>query len=94
MENPPQRDIAHFESLLPYAYALGVESDWSGSFSDLLKQSNYAPTWSGGHYYPLGIHTGLNRGMSSTATQPQSSSGGSGGGFSGGGGGGGGVGGW
>ena len=97
LENPPQRDIEHFESLLPYAYAMGVESDWSDSFSKMLTQSNYAPSWSGGHFYPVGIHNGFSRGISSTATKPQSSSGsgsGGGGGFSGGGGGGGGVGGW
>ena len=96
LDDAPKRDIAHFESLLPYAYALGVESNWSDSFSKLLTDSKYEPSWSGGHYYPMGFHTGLSRGVSSTATKPQSStgSGGGGGGFSGGGGGGGGVGGW
>jgi uncharacterized membrane protein YgcG len=96
LDDPPVRDIEHFEYLLPYAYALGVESDWSNSFSTLLTQSNYAPTWSGGYYYPVGIHSGFSRGLSSTATKPQpaNSGGGGGGGFSGGGGGGGGVGGW
>lgn len=93
--NAPERDIAHFESLLPYAYALDVESKWSDSFSDLLTKSNYAPRWSGGYYYAGGLHSGLSRSVYSTSTKPQSSSGGGGGGsFSGGGGGGGGVGGW
>ena len=94
--NAPKRDIAHFESLLPYAYALDIESKWSDSFSDLLTKSNYAPRWSGGYYYAGGLHHGLSRSVYSTSTKPQSSSGGGGGGgsFSGGGGGGGGVGGW
>ena len=94
--NAPERDIAHFESLLPYAYALDVESKWSDSFSKLLNESNYAPQWSGGYFYASGLHHGLSSGVRSTATKPQPSggSGGGGGGFSGGGGGGGGVGGW
>ncbi len=96
LDNAPTRDIAHFESLLPYAYALGVENNWSESFSKVLSQSNYKPSWSGGYYYHAGFHTGLSRSVYSTATKPQQSSsgGGGGGGFSGGGGGGGGVGGW
>lgn len=97
LANAPERDIAHFESLLPYAYALDVESKWSDSFSKLLDESNYAPQWSGGYFYASGLHHGLSSGVRSTATKPQPSGGGSGGGggsFSGGGGGGGGVGGW
>jgi len=96
LNDAPKRDIAHFESLLPYAYALGVESNWSDSFSDIMKQSSYAPSWGGGYYHHAGMHQGLYYGVQSTATKPQPSGGGAGGGggFSGGGGGGGGVGGW
>ena len=96
LDDPPARDIEHFESLLPYAYALGVESNWSDSFSKLLDDSKYAPSWNGGYLPSSNFHQGFSRGISSAGTKPQpsSGSGGGGGGFSGGGGGGGGVGGW
>jgi len=100
LNDAPERDISHFESLLPYAYALGVESNWSDSFSDIMKQSSYSPDWSGGHYRHSGMHQGLYYGVQSTATKPQPKSSGSrgssggGGSFAGGGGGGGGVGRW
>ena len=98
------RDIEHFESLLPYAYALGVADNWQSSFSSLLKESQFA-----NHpYYEIYMNpyfgTGFSRTMSTSSVPPppKSSSGGGfsggsgigGGGFSGGGGGGGGVGGW
>ncbi|MEL6987576.1 MAG: hypothetical protein AAGK97_07065, partial [Bacteroidota bacterium] len=103
LSNAPEMSVGHFESILPFAYALKLESNWSNTFDDLLKQSEYAPTWNDGYYYYDSFHGGLYRGISSTsykAPDPSSSggfsSGGgfSGGGFSGGGGGGGSVGGW
>ncbi len=94
------RDIEHFESLLPYAYALGVADQWQSSFESVIKEtlegrSNY---W---FYSTPYFYNHFPRTMTSSSTPPPSSggsgggfSGGGGGGFSGGGGGGGGVGGW
>ena len=98
LDDVPERNISHFESLLPFAYALGSEGNWSSSFSEIMKQSSYAPKWGGTHYYYSGFHDGLYSSVVSTSTKPpEPGSGGNssgGGGFSGGGGGGGGVGGW
>lgn len=35
----------HFEDLLPYAVAFGVEVAWCKQFEDVLKKFNYRPTW-------------------------------------------------
>jgi uncharacterized membrane protein len=97
--NPPEMTVGHFESLLPYAFALGLEHNWSDKFSSILANAQYAPSWNNNYVYFNGNSFGnsFQSAVSSTSTQPsQSGSGGSsgGGGFSGGGGGGGGVGGW
>jgi uncharacterized membrane protein YgcG len=97
----------HFESLLPYAIALGVEKEWAAHFDDVLKKAQYNPQWYSGTYpvYSMGVGsfmTGLSGGLgtavASSSMAPGSSSGFGGGfgggGFSGGGGGGGGGGGW
>jgi len=91
--NPPSMTPQHFEELLPYAYALGVENNWAQTFKSVLDKAGYAPNWSKGGriYYMPGFHRGFNSSVNRTATQPSSDGGG---GFSGGGGGGGGVGGW
>jgi uncharacterized membrane protein len=34
-----------FESLLPYAYALGCSKTWADSFAETLKKASYAPEW-------------------------------------------------
>ena len=98
LNDAPERNISHFESILPFAYALGAEGNWSESFSDVMKQSSYAPSWGGAHYSHGGFHDGLYSSVVSTSyKKPEPGSGGGysgGGGFSGGGGGGGGVGGW
>lgn len=41
------RDLTpeHFEDLLPYAVAFGVEVAWCKQFEDVLKKFNYRPTW-------------------------------------------------
>ncbi len=105
--NPPDLTPQHFEKLLPYALALGVDQKWSEQFSDhLARQSQdavqYQPVWyhgsSFGNFNTAGFASSLGSSLagavSSSSTAPGSSSGFGGGGSSGGGGGGGGGGGW
>ena len=105
--NPPERTTAHFERLLPYALALGVENRWAEQFSDVLSAASkdgtdYSPAWYHGLHWSRfnagdfgsSLGSDLMTAISSASTAPGSSSGGGGGGFSGGGGGGGGGGGW
>ncbi|MFD1745810.1 DUF2207 domain-containing protein [Rhizobium helianthi] len=110
MNGAPEMSPRHFETLLPYAVALGVEKPWSRTFETWLATAaagavaaSYHPGWySGESYGSFGESIGdFSSSMSSTiaSTLPQpvaSSSSGfsSSGGFSGGGGGGGGGGGW
>ncbi len=98
--NPPDLTPSYFESMLPYAFALGVEHKWSNLFKGILEHAQYRPEW---HNSPDHVHFSnhFGRDFSKTISQaatpppPKGGSGGSGGGgFSGGGGGGGGVGGW
>ena len=102
----PEDTPRHFESLLPYAIALGVEKEWAARFDDVLKKVQYSPEWYSGTYplyhmnaaaFMTGLSGGLGTAVASSSMAPGSSSGfggGGGGGFSGGGGGGGGGGGW
>jgi len=110
MQGAPKMSPQHFETLLPYAVALGVEKPWTRTFETWLASAaagaaaaSYQPVWyhgdlSGGIGDRIG---GFSSSMASTIAStipapPKSSSSGfsSGGGFSGGGGGGGGGGGW
>lgn len=106
----PQMSPRHFETLLPYAVALGVEKPWSRTFETWLAAAAagaaaaYAPAWYSGNFNSGSFSNrigGFSSSMASTiastipAPPPSSSSSGfSGGGSSGGGGGGGGGGGW
>lgn len=105
----PEMSVARFESILPYAIALGVEKPWTERFEGELSRhaisdarSGYSPNWYHGSNFSSSTLsrdvTSLASGMSAAmiAAQPStsSSSGSSGGGSSGGGGGGGGGGGW
>lgn len=110
MAGAPQMSPSHFEKLLPYAVALGVEKPWSRAFETWLASAAagaaagaYAPAWYGGDYRGGfgdrigGFSSSMASTIASTIPAPvKSSSSGfsSGGGFSGGGGGGGGGGGW
>jgi uncharacterized membrane protein YgcG len=105
----PQMSPQHFEKLLPFAVALGVEKPWSSAFQTWLDAAgsamNYQPVWYMGNDFDS-RHFGdqmssFSSSLSSTISAslpapPSSSSSGfsSGGGSSGGGGGGGGGGGW
>ncbi|WMT87879.1 DUF2207 domain-containing protein [Pelagibacterium sp. 26DY04] len=108
-QDEPEMSVARFETILPYAMALGVEKPWSERFENDLSRSavrdapaGYSPHWySGGNFSAGsfaqtmgGVATGLSAAMIASQPQASSSSGTGGGGFSGGGGGGGGGGGW
>ncbi|WP_373456299.1 DUF2207 domain-containing protein [Rhizobium sp. L1K21] len=106
MQGAPKMSPKHFETLLPYAVALGVEKPWNEAFEKWLADARlsepYQPLWYSGHGYDSfsrGI-SHISSSMASTAVSslpappPSSSSGSFGGGSSGGGGGGGGGGGW
>ena len=89
-----------FESLLPYAMALGIASKWARRFEGIYEEAS--PSWYVGHGAIHGFSTrhfeqSLSSSMSNVgrhmAASPRSSGAG-GGGFSGGGGGGGGGGSW
>ena len=93
----------HFEDILPYAFALGIEDKWTNKFKSILEKSNYKPNWNNGVEPYLFYHAfgnDFSTRSSSSSIKPSESGGGGGysgsggGGFSGGGGGGGGVGGW
>lgn len=104
-EEPPLLDAERFESLLPYALALGVEEAWTDQFTQAVGITEANQTTRNMHWYhgDIGrsglaslsndLGTALSSQISSSSSPPGSSSGGGGGGSSGGGGGGGGGGG-
>ncbi|MBX4962946.1 DUF2207 domain-containing protein [Rhizobium binae] len=110
MAGAPKMSPQHFETLLPYAVALGVEKPWSRTFETWLATAAagtaaaYAPSWYSGNFdggrfsdRVGGFSSSMASTIASTIPSPppsSSSSGFSGGGSSGGGGGGGGGGGW
>ena len=92
---------ATFESLLPYAMALGVGGEWAKRFEGIYQQD--APRWYVGshdgrgfstHSFERSLSSAMSRAGQSMTASPLSSSGSGGGGSSGGGGGGGGGGSW
>lgn len=95
-----------YEEHLPYAIALGVDSEWTEKFEASLSRlgndiSSYHPTWYAGNRswhdskgFMSVVGSGLSSAIAAASTPPGSSSGGGGSGSSGGGGGGGGGGGW
>ena len=97
--NPPELTPQHFEEVLPYAIALGVEHRWSAKFKHVLESAAYQPQWNNSTdpvYFSDHFGKHFSNSLSSSTSPPQQSSGSGsgGGGFAGGGGGGGGVGGW
>ncbi|WP_413709064.1 DUF2207 domain-containing protein [Rhizobium sp. Rhizsp82] len=110
MAGAPEMSPQHFEKLLPYAVALGVEKPWSQTFETWLAAAAagavaYSPVWYSGNFNSGSFSDrigGFSSSMASTIAStipsppPSSSSSGfsGGGGSSGGGGGGGGGGGW
>lgn len=109
MAEAPDMSTVHFEELLPYAVALGVEKPWSKAFEGWLTTAagaaaaaGYQPHWYAGQRFdPSHVSSTLGETASSMAQSfqsslpvPKSSGSGFSGGSSGGGGGGGGGGGW
>lgn len=108
MAGAPTMSPQHFEKLLPYAVALGVEKPWSRAFETWLAAAAggvaaaYAPGWYVGNFGHFsdrigGFSSSMASTIASTIPAPVSSSSSGfsgGGGSSGGGGGGGGGGGW
>ena len=110
MQAVPDMSTGHFEELLPYAVALGVEKPWAKAFESWLTTAagaavaaSYNPHWYAGRDFDARrisdsvSHTASSMAGSFQSSLPapsSSSSGSSGGGSSGGGGGGGGGGGW
>ncbi|MEM7635710.1 MAG: DUF2207 domain-containing protein [Pseudomonadota bacterium] len=106
----PAMSPQHFETMLPYAVALGLEKPWSNAFQAWLASAagaataaSYSPNWyRGGNFSSgsigktmSGLPASIGKSMTNAMPAPKSSSSGfSGGGSSGGGGGGGGGGGW
>jgi hypothetical protein len=91
-----------FETLLPYAMALGVAGEWARKFEGIYEQKG--PDWYVGQSTARGgfstrsleqnLSSAMSRAGQNMAASPRSSSGSGGGGYSGGGGGGGGGGSW
>lgn len=109
MASAPSMSPQHFETLLPYAVALGVEKPWSNAFETWLASAavgaaaaSYQPGWYSGYAGSSfgdrigGFSSSMASTIASTIPTPKTSSTSSGfsGGSSGGGGGGGGGGGW
>lgn len=101
LDGAPGISVEHFESVLPHAFALGLEKNWFGTFEDFMSKAFYKPNWTSGSYRSgILFHSHFNGHVQSASVMPTPegsggfSSGSSGGGFSGGGGGGGSVGGW
>ena len=110
MVDAPDFSTQHYEELLPYAVALGVEKPWSKSFESWLAAAiaagavaaSYQPSWYRGNDFSGDslsntmddFTSSMQSGFSSAMPVPKSSSSGFSGGSSGGGGGGGGGGGW
>ncbi|KZM51521.1 DUF2207 domain-containing protein [Labrenzia sp. OB1] len=109
MADAPDMSTGHFEKLLPYAVALGVEKPWAKAFEGWLATAagaaaaaSYHPNWYSGRTFDArhvsdsigSTASSMAGSFRSSLPAPKSSSSGSSGGFSGGGGGGGGGGGW
>jgi uncharacterized membrane protein len=87
MAGAPQMSPKHYETLLPYAVALGVEEPWSEHFQTWLNAAGaaaagYAPTWYAGNdfdHHNFGqtmsnFSSSLSSTVSSTLPPPPSSS--------------------
>lgn len=98
MAESPDMSTEHFEELLPYAVALGVEKPWSKAFEGWLTTAagaavaaSYHPNWYSGHRFEasrvsetLGQTSAMAQSFQSSLPVPKSSSSGFSGGSSGG----------
>lgn len=105
LSTPPTKTPELYETLLPYAIALGVEQEWSKQFAPIFKEMQatghiYRPIWFHGNFvnfnpsFTSDFSYAMSQNISSSQYAPGAKSGSFGGGRSGGGGGGGGGGGW
>ena len=94
--HPPEMNLGRFESLLPYAVALGCENEWFSEFdrvvSSLGDEESYRPSWYitgsgsntpgsiGSSVMAAGMAASLSSSISSSAVDPSSSSSSGGGG--------------
>lgn len=84
--NPPDRTPDHFEKLLPYAVALGVEDEWAKQFSAVFDRitaetkQGYHPAWYRGDRFGSGSMGGFGRSfggsLAAASVNPSSRSGG------------------
>ncbi len=90
--NLPAMTEEHYEALLPYAIALGINDEWTGYFTRQTSGTYvYQPLWMVGGYHPARFEKSFYGAVNSGTTAPSASGGG---GSVGGGAGGGGAGGW
>ncbi len=88
LRNPPEKTPQLFESLLPFALALGVDQQWSERFASVLaavRDKNgreYQPSWYSGSWNSSNLtkttnqlSSGLGSAISSSVSPPGSSSG-------------------
>lgn len=89
--NAPEMTEAYFQSVLPYAIALGIENNWAADLqSDLAGTLDNDRNRQRGYYYPYmmpGFGNKMNTAYGAVSSPPASSGGGAGGGSVGGGGG-------
>ncbi|MDL2307642.1 DUF2207 domain-containing protein [Desulfovibrio sp. OttesenSCG-928-C06] len=100
---PPEMSVEHFETLLPYALALGVGETWADTFAEYLRRTGQEAddfkefsSWNSLRAFSAGVGASAASASSSSGSSSSGSSGSGsgGGGGSGGGSGGGGGGGW
>ncbi|MGJ8663754.1 MAG: DUF2207 domain-containing protein, partial [Marinicella sp.] len=61
--NPPDKTIEHYEALLPYAVALGLENQWAKKFADIIQTDNETANDSAGsNYQPAWYQNDYNKG--------------------------------
>ena len=95
--NAPSMNHEHYEDLLPYAIALGINTRWSEYYEDILTPQHYQPVWMAGTgmFNPSRFDNSFSKVIQTSSTPPGSAgSASAGGGSVGGGVGGGGAGGW
>ena len=83
--NPPEMTPNHFEAMLPFAVALGVEHVWTEKFKSILDKMQSAPHWNNSaNMLHFSNHFGrdFGRSFAGAATPPSKSGSGSGGGGS------------
>lgn len=63
---PPKQTPQLFETLLPYAFALGCAETWANSFAEILEKASYTPQWDSAGMYSFSDSMYLTRTLSQT----------------------------